>query len=158
MLGYSNCLLQLYLFLKQINFVGEGSVDYGGPRREFFRLLALNAKEMWFVGSSDKKFFANNVLGVQVGNQNIQNLMSCMCCKKCRQKIFTILAGSALCPYVRVVMGFHSLLNKFISISLVASVLVLKLIPLTSQITHFSLFFKRSVVTTSVMCCNDIDF
>lgn len=52
----------------QVNFVGEGSVDYGGPRREFFRLLALNAKERWFVGSSDKKFFTNNVLGVQVGN------------------------------------------------------------------------------------------
>lgn len=52
----------------QVNFVGEGSVDYGRPRREFFCFLAFNAKEKWFVGSSDRNFFADNVMGVQIGN------------------------------------------------------------------------------------------
>ena len=31
-----------------MTFVGEGAVDYGGPKKEFFRLLALEAAESFF--------------------------------------------------------------------------------------------------------------
>lgn len=42
-------------------------MDAGGPRREFFRLLASQASESsFFVGREGKKFFANNILSVQV--------------------------------------------------------------------------------------------
>lgn len=50
----------------QIRFVGEGAVDHGGPRREFFRLLAINAKEIMFMGPPTTKFFATNVAAIQV--------------------------------------------------------------------------------------------
>ena len=64
--------------------VGEGAIDYGGPRREFFRLLALNAKDTLFMGASDRKFFGNNVSATQVTNLvllvcSIINIMSCLC-------------------------------------------------------------------------------
>lgn len=29
----------------QVTFVGEGAIDHGGPRREFFRLLALETSK-----------------------------------------------------------------------------------------------------------------
>ena len=52
--------------LLQVKFVGEGAIDYGGPRREFFRLLALNARDTFFIGDSNRKFFDTNVSAVQV--------------------------------------------------------------------------------------------
>ena len=50
----------------QVRFVGEGAVDYGGPRREFFRLLASAAQQTFLVGSHDYKFFGSNVSAIQV--------------------------------------------------------------------------------------------
>ena len=50
----------------QVRFVGEGAVDHGGPRREFFRLLAINAKERMFMGPPTRKFFATDVAAIQV--------------------------------------------------------------------------------------------
>ena len=49
-----------YVF--KVRFVGEGAVDQGGPRREFFRLLAINARDVFLQG----KFFATNVPAIQV--------------------------------------------------------------------------------------------
>ena len=46
--------------------MGEGAIDRGGPRREFFRLLALKASEEFFQGKPGSKFFANNVVALQV--------------------------------------------------------------------------------------------
>lgn len=46
--------------------MGEGAVDQGGPRREFFRLLAMNASEHYFVGKKTNKFFVNNVTAFKV--------------------------------------------------------------------------------------------
>ena len=52
---------------RQITFVGEGAVDLGGPRREFFRLLACEAAESpYFCGGTLGKFFACNVPAVRV--------------------------------------------------------------------------------------------
>ena len=65
------CYLELVskhnLFLCwQITFVGEGAVDLGGPRREFFRLLACEAAESpYFCGGILGKFFACNVPAVK---------------------------------------------------------------------------------------------
>ena len=51
----------------QVTFVGEGAVDHGGPRREFFRLFANEASRAYFRGASEKcRFFDNNVVAVQV--------------------------------------------------------------------------------------------
>ena len=50
-----------------MRFVGEGAVDQGGPRREFFRLLATKANQVYLKGRPEWKFFDTNVSGVQVG-------------------------------------------------------------------------------------------
>ena len=60
--------LEVYICF-QVNFVGEGSVDTGGPRREFFRLLAGETqKSTYFHSSSDSAgtFFSLNTSGFQV--------------------------------------------------------------------------------------------
>ena len=40
-----------------MTFDFEGAIDSGGPRREFFRLLALKASECYFEGNEGAKFF-----------------------------------------------------------------------------------------------------
>lgn len=54
------------VFYDKVRFVGEGAVDYGGPRREFFRLLGTEAQRTFFVGSHAYKFFDSNVSAIQV--------------------------------------------------------------------------------------------
>ena len=39
------CNRKVYCDFVQVTFVGEGAVDAGGPRREFFRLLASSAAD-----------------------------------------------------------------------------------------------------------------
>ena len=51
--------------LLQVSFVGEGAIDCGGPRREFFRLVALEAKGRFFIGGL-KKFFLCDMMAIQV--------------------------------------------------------------------------------------------
>ena len=46
--------------------MGEGALDYGGPRREFFRLLSHAARGAYFQGLDDCKFFMANVSAIQV--------------------------------------------------------------------------------------------
>ena len=41
-------------------------MDYGGPRREFFRLAA--AESLYFCGTEAQKFFACNVPAVRVSS------------------------------------------------------------------------------------------
>lgn len=48
--------------------MGEGAIDHGGPHREFFRLLAMEASEHYFQGPPGCKFFTNNVVALQVSN------------------------------------------------------------------------------------------
>lgn len=50
----------------QINFAGEGGIDQGGPRREFFRLLGIGLKDTFFRGTDNRKFFAQDVSAIQV--------------------------------------------------------------------------------------------
>ena len=61
----SSCsVFTIYL---QVTFVDEGAIDAGGPRREFFRLLALEASESsYFCGQDDDKFFSCDVPAVRV--------------------------------------------------------------------------------------------
>ena len=47
-------------------FVGESALDYGGPRREFFRLLASDAAQSLFVGNDGMKFFYLDPTALQV--------------------------------------------------------------------------------------------
>ena len=49
-----------------MRFVGEGAVDSGGPRREFFRLFAEDSQGYFFFGSTSTKFFFADVSAVQV--------------------------------------------------------------------------------------------
>ena len=46
--------------------MGEGAVDCGGPRREFFRLFAIKAQQKYFVGVPTQKFFSSDVCALQV--------------------------------------------------------------------------------------------
>ena len=50
-------------------------MDHEGPRREFFRLLAINAKERMFMGPLTRKFFATDVAAIQVN----LTLLFCHC-------------------------------------------------------------------------------
>ena len=50
----------------QVRFVGEGAVDHGGPRREFYRLLAIEAQANLLRGPPTAKFFDTNVSAVKV--------------------------------------------------------------------------------------------
>ena len=51
----------------QVTFVGEGAIDYGGPRREvFFRVLAAKASISMFIGSDNMKFFSMDTAALQV--------------------------------------------------------------------------------------------
>ena len=54
--------------IEQVLFVGEGAIDQGGPKREFFRLLAVAVSQTYFIGRDECKprFFTNNILAVQV--------------------------------------------------------------------------------------------
>ena len=57
------------LYLIQVEFVGEGAVGTGGPRREFFRLLAEEVREsVYFQHGEDSagSFFACNTSGYRV--------------------------------------------------------------------------------------------
>ena len=62
----SGCKITSSLPNVQVRFVGEGAVDQGGPRREFFRLFASGSKQYFFHGSETRRFFDNNVSAVQV--------------------------------------------------------------------------------------------
>ena len=46
-------------------------MDLGGPRREFFRLLAIQASERFFIGKEDQKFFCTDVKALQVWNTSV---------------------------------------------------------------------------------------
>ena len=46
--------------------MGEGAIDHGGPRREFFRLFSLKASSTYLHGNNGEKFFVNNVIALQV--------------------------------------------------------------------------------------------
>ena len=54
--------------LLHIKFAGEGAIDYGGPRREFFRLLGNSIRDNYFRGEENQKFFCQNVSAIQVGH------------------------------------------------------------------------------------------
>lgn len=49
-----------------MTFVGEGAVYYGGPRREFFRMLASETADSFFCGNDIMKFFCMNATSLQV--------------------------------------------------------------------------------------------
>ena len=50
---------------EKVNFIGESSIDSGGPRREFFRLLAYESSQLYMRGGKDK-YMASNVAALQV--------------------------------------------------------------------------------------------
>ena len=50
----------------QVTFVGEGGIDSGGPRREFFRILAREAARMYMKGHDGAKYMDANVTALQV--------------------------------------------------------------------------------------------
>ena len=55
------------MLVLQVTFIGEGALDHGGPKREFFRLFAQGVSERYFQGvSSGIRFFVNDIMAVQV--------------------------------------------------------------------------------------------
>ena len=53
-----------------MKFVGESAVDLGGPKREFFCLFAMEAKEHLLQGPPTRKFFSTDVSAIKVCNLN----------------------------------------------------------------------------------------
>ncbi|XP_065900336.1 G2/M phase-specific E3 ubiquitin-protein ligase-like isoform X1 [Dysidea avara] len=51
-----------------VTFVGEAGIDYGGPKREFFRLLIKAFKESDIMYGGMKKFLTGNVPAIQAGH------------------------------------------------------------------------------------------
>lgn len=50
----------------QVQFVFEGAIDSGGPRREFFRLFAMLASDKFLIGTTTQKFFCSDICALQV--------------------------------------------------------------------------------------------
>ena len=58
-------MLRILFISTQVTFFGELSVDAGGPRREFFRLLVHQAADTLLRGEN-VKFFSTNVPAIVV--------------------------------------------------------------------------------------------
>ena len=63
--------------------MGEGAIDHGGPRREFFRLFAAKTAETYFSGGT-KAYFTCNVPALQVKHTymcivSVITTISCFC-------------------------------------------------------------------------------
>ena len=54
----------MHVLGSHVRFTGEGAVDHGGPKREFFRLLAYKAKDLLLRGKDLSMFFSQNVSAV----------------------------------------------------------------------------------------------
>ena len=54
------------LLLFQVQFLGEEADDGGGPRREFFALLAKEIQSSLFEGKSPRCFLRHDSIGLQV--------------------------------------------------------------------------------------------
>ena len=53
-----------------MTFVGDGGIDHGGPRREFFRMLADEAVRTYMIGRNYAKYVDANVTVLQVHIQS----------------------------------------------------------------------------------------
>ena len=61
-----HCIAPLNHMVLQVTFVGEGAIDQGGPKREFFRLFAEQACTYFRGDNKQPKFLRNDILAVQV--------------------------------------------------------------------------------------------
>ena len=59
-------MLNIHSDCMQVLFVGEEAIDEGGPKWEFFRLLAKEVSATRFFGEEHSKFFQNDILALQV--------------------------------------------------------------------------------------------
>ena len=48
----------------QVKFIGEEAVDQGGPKREYWRLLAIDIVTKLCIGSDDRLTLEHDVLGL----------------------------------------------------------------------------------------------
>ena len=87
-------------------FVGEAAVDQGGPRREFFRLLAKEFGSRYLVGREDCKFWLADVgaLQVYIGVISFIVIPSALL----RIGITTTWECTQLCPYYKEAADYPS--------------------------------------------------
>ena len=65
LLEVMDTILTVIIFA-QISFLGEEAQDGGGPRREFFRMLATSIKDTMCVGRNGSYVFRHDMYGIQV--------------------------------------------------------------------------------------------
>ena len=60
--------LELSYICHQVQFLGEAGEDGGGPRREFFTLLAKDTRSSLFEGEASRCFLRHDSIALQVCN------------------------------------------------------------------------------------------
>ena len=61
-----NDILYLIILCVQVQFIGEEALDQGGPKKEYWRLLAIDIMTKLCTGSDQRLTFEHDVLGLQV--------------------------------------------------------------------------------------------
>lgn len=62
---HANYALHIVLWT-QVKFIGEEALDQGSPKREYWRLLAIDIKMKLCIGSDDRLTLEHDVVGLQV--------------------------------------------------------------------------------------------
>ena len=66
-------------FLFKVDFVFECAVDTGGPRREFFRLLAMEISDgMYFQARRRGSFYVCNTAAYEVRSKFVLLIFECL--------------------------------------------------------------------------------
>ena len=58
----------------QVQFLGEAGQDGGGPRREFWALLAKDIKSSLFEGEGSRCFLRHDSVSLQVNTEEYGNM------------------------------------------------------------------------------------
>jgi len=58
--------MTVHYYNLQVKFIDEEGIDEGGPKREFWRLLAVDIQTQVCIGSNYRLTLEHDILGLQV--------------------------------------------------------------------------------------------